>query len=232
MSLLTDTDLENNICSNERWNEENKIHIYPYSEPCLTPVGYDLRVGNRYSSLLRGYHDIDDKISILPGDTVLIETLEKVGMPRNRSLSALVESMVSIVSKGLSHISTTIDADWNGPLLIAIHNFTKNIIELKKEQPFFTVVFFENKSPSTREWQRDADRGRADILLKNIAISNEILRKHERRKGAIKISILIGILLLTLPIGYYLFGNGPGIIALVALGGYIGLIINSYILKD
>ena len=140
MCLLTDTDLKKLICTEREWLDEKTLHIFPYEEECMTPVGYDVRVGNQYASSIdaRIYNLNDgDHVTILPGDTVLITTLENIEMPRNRNYSAFITSKVSKVSQGLSHISTNIDPDWRGNLLIAMHNPSRNIIYLFFREPFF-----------------------------------------------------------------------------------------------
>ena len=77
MGLLTDTDLRKLIIADQNWSDKDKLHIFPYSEECLTPVGYDLRVGPQYASSVDAelYSlNSDDKVVIKPGDTVLITT--------------------------------------------------------------------------------------------------------------------------------------------------------------
>jgi deoxycytidine triphosphate deaminase len=215
MSILTDTDLKTLICSDIEWKDRNKIHIYPFSGDCLTPVGYDLRIGNRYSSAFkRGSFEIKegDQIAICPGDTTLITTLEKVGMPQNRTISALIVSKVSKVSKGLSHISTSIDPDWDGKLLIVIHNHSRETLNLNFAEPFCTVVFFENKSPSTKDCGKPPER--SDILLKEWS---DVTQKVQRKEW-IKSLVPIGIIVIMGGSGYLVFGNQPGFIAMTAIG--------------
>jgi len=230
--LLTDKDLRTMVCVDEEWTELAKIHIYPFSESCLTPVGYDVRVGTRYSSVLLGkYFEGCNKINILSGDTVLIETLETIGMPETRKISGLVNSMVSMVSKGISHISTTIDPDWKGPLVIAVTNHSKNLIELVEGKPFCTIVFLENKSSAEKNCGKTP--GRSDIFLKSLASSSaKVSEEEEKRKKKIKrigvsLSFLVPIIFLIL--GYIFFGNASGIIAMVAIGGYFSQLIWSLI---
>ncbi|MHA1747186.1 MAG: dCTP deaminase [Promethearchaeota archaeon] len=226
MSLLTDTDLKEVICTDENWEDKNKTHIYPFTEACLTPVCYDLRIGNLYSSILKtGPFKLmeGDKIIIEPGDTVLITTLEKVGMAKNRMFSALILSKVSKVSNGLSHISTTIDPDWDGKLLIAVHNHSMNKVELNFGEPFCTVVFFENKSPSTKDCGKIP--GRLDVFVNEWSNITQKARKKERLKSLIS----PGIILLSLIIGYFTFGNNPGFIATVAGGVALSQLIMKYI---
>jgi len=124
MALLTDTSIREILCKSPQSQSSNELLINPFDEDSLTPVGYDLRVGNLYSSKRGETYNIntDEFVEIFPGDTVLIRTLENISMPKDKSISAIILSKVSKVSKGLSHISTTIDADWSGYLLIAINN--------------------------------------------------------------------------------------------------------------
>jgi deoxycytidine triphosphate deaminase len=50
MSVLTDTDLMNLICSNENQLDGEKVFIANFEESNLTPLGYDLRVGGYYKT--------------------------------------------------------------------------------------------------------------------------------------------------------------------------------------
>lgn len=227
MSLLTDTDIKELICTDEVWEDQNeKIHIHPFAEESLTPIGYDLRVGNLYSSASNaGPFKLkeNDSIIIEPRDTALITTLETVDMPKDRYISALILSKVSQVSKGLSHISTTIDPDWNGHLLIAVHNNSKNKIELNFGDAFCTVVFFENKSPSTKNCNKYP--GRLDVFINEWSSKARKAKSKER----FKIWISPGIIFLSVALGYYLFGNNSGFIATVAAGVALSQIIKNYL---
>jgi deoxycytidine triphosphate deaminase len=230
--LLTDKDLSSMLCTDANCNEPDKINIFPFSQECLTPVGYDLRIGTKYSSVSLGkYFEQCETINVIPGDTVLISTLETIGMPKTKKLSGLVNSMVSMVSKGISHISTTIDPDWDGPLIIAVTNHSKNIIELAKGTPFCTVVFLENKSSSEKPSGKTS--GRSDIYLKSLANkSAEASAKEQKSKKKIQrfgISISIFLPIIFLYLGYEFFGNGPGIIAMGAMGGYFSQLIWSFL---
>ncbi len=222
MCLLTDTDLEPRICAEKTWVGSETIHVYPFLEDCLTPVGYDLRVGKLYSSSLRGGPfelEENGRIPITPGDTVLISTLENIGMPKDRSLSALIGSKVSKVSRGLSHVSTTIDPDWNGELLIAITNHSTSTVELQVGEPFCTMVFFENRSPSTKAC--DKVPGRLDVFVRELSARAQAARKKEFLKTLIPISTII----LFGGLGYWFFGNEPGFAAMTALGvGLAGIL--------
>lgn len=155
MSILTDTDLRDLICSNEAQLDSSKILISDFQEPNLTPLGYDLRVGGYYKTYGSGRGLVQikprQKITIKPGDTALIATLEAVKMPQDGSVSALIVSKVSQVAKGLSNISTKVDPNWaGGQLLIAVHNFSREPINLAYSESICTIIFFDNKSPTKK----------------------------------------------------------------------------------
>ncbi len=215
MSLLTDTDLRTRMCIGQTWEDGSKLHIYPFSESCMTPVGYDLRTGKLYSSSVHGGpFKLEDngRIGVSRGDTVLIATLEKVDMPKDRSISALIMSRVSMVSKGLSHVATTIDPDWEGNLLIAMTNHSRSTIELQVGQPICTVVFFENKSASTKNCEKLP--GRLDIFVNELSSVAQAARKKE----FLRLLIPVGIIILLGGVGYMIFRNNPGFVAMTAGG--------------
>lgn len=214
--MLTDTDIERLVEPEETWRDrDSTLQISPFAASSMTPVGYDLRVGSRYSSSIHpgpGRLEPGRSISVAPGETVLITTLETVGMPKNRGLSGIILSKVSLVSKGLSHISTTIDPDWEGPLLIALNNLGRAPVELGYGDTFATAIFFRNDSPATRSVNRPP--GRTDILLAEWARQ---MRRVARRDRALFFA-QPGVVLLAMALGFVVFGNGPGTVASVAVG--------------
>lgn len=230
MCLLTDTDLKILITTEKDWLDKDKLHIHPYDEECLTPVGYDVRVGHQYASSIDAELyalNSDDQVIIKPGDVVLITTLEDISMPQNRTISAFITSKVSKVSKGLSHISTNIDPDWTGHLLIAIHNPSHNTVSLKHGEAFCTVNFLENKTPSRKDC--GSPPGRSDILLKQFLNDVKESRKQAdvnfRGKYRIRAFYKGSIILASGFLGLQFFGSTPGIIATTAMGIALSSII-------
>ncbi|MGL4497691.1 MAG: dCTP deaminase [Planktothrix sp.] len=157
--LFSDVDITKEI-ENRQNNQEEGISIHPFEQKSLTPVGYDLRVGDRgFSWKNKKIVDIkqDGKIVIEPNDTVVIQTLESVSL--SKKIGATVHSMVSrVITEGLSHISTTIDPGWTGKLYISIHNFRDVDIELNFTQTLCTVCFYDIKSESKVSLGRPPDR--------------------------------------------------------------------------
>lgn len=164
MTLLTNTDIRKILSENPSDEDASKLTITPLDENCITPVGYDLRVGNDY--IINGEEKKltgNQELQIGPRNIALIHTLEEVFMPKDKTISGIINSKVSLSCKGLSNISTTVDADWKGQLLIAVHNNSNKEITLKHGDSFCTLLFLENKSPA-REGKYGKPHGRSDIL--------------------------------------------------------------------
>lgn len=68
-------------------------------------------------------------ILVKPKDTVLIVSNEFICLPPN--VSGYVTSRVSNVVRGFGHISTTVDPNWNGALLIALSNPSNHPIKVQ-----------------------------------------------------------------------------------------------------
>ncbi|MGD1046739.1 MAG: hypothetical protein ABR936_15630 [Bacteroidota bacterium] len=216
MSLLTDSDLSKLISDKyETEPRKEQITIYPYDKKLLTPVGYDLRIGNEYSIsniIGKGKLKENEEFCVKSGETVFIRILERIAMPKNRNISGIVVSKVSITAKGLINSTTTLDPDWKGNLLLVLHNHSQSNIKLKQGQPICTVMFLENKTPSTKPSEKYDERN--DLLVE---LWNEINSRAKRKKFFIKVSSPL-IILLSFIIGLYCFGNAPGLVASVAIG--------------
>ncbi len=136
------------------------LSLDPYNEDCLSPVGYDLRVGEEaFSWKSKKIVNIQQqgKLEIEAGDTVVIKTLEKITL--SKSISGTIHSMVSkSVIQGLSHISTTVDPDWKGSLLVTVHNHLDTSTELKFKEEFCTICFYQVKTESVVNLPREIDR--------------------------------------------------------------------------
>ena len=226
MCLLTDTDIEKIIAKEAAGAPDNALVICPFSPDSLTPVGYDLRVGVTVATSNEiGRKKLVDgeSFTIAPGATALISTLEVLRMPLDHSISGLIESKVTKVSKGLSHISTTVDSDWEGNLLIAVHNHSSGKFTLSYGETFCTIVFMKNISPSSKPCEKQP--GRLDILLDKFDEDAH----RARRKRFIKEYIPPLIILITSILGYYFFGNAPGFVASVATGVAVSQFVNSKI---
>lgn len=163
---LTDKDIISALYSND-------IFIYPFENKMLTGVGYNLRpseliISTRTGMPLQIYQkDNEQYVMVSPHDTVLISTMEYVSV--KSQIMGTFHSRVSIVSEGFGHISTTLDPNWHGPLLIALNNPSsskkKLVLSVEKEKiPFATLIFYHTYSNAERF--HDNKPNRIDILMK------------------------------------------------------------------
>lgn len=216
MSILTDTDLKKILCYDEgQWSKEKPLLIQYGSEKCLTPMGYDLRVGGFYKTFITKPNLVPlkkgEKATIKPGDIALIGTYEKLRMPKDGSISALILSRVSQVSRGLSNISTKVDPGWaEGELLIPVQNFSRDVIQLEYNEKFCTIVFFKNESNAS-PYNSSSSREKFFNLL---AQTNRESLSKDFQLAAISV-VVYGIFV---GIGYHFFGNTSGFGITVALG--------------
>jgi len=229
--VLTDTDIRSLLCDQREWaDKQNKLHIFPFLEDRLTPVGYDLRVGDRFATteqpeqrILKG----NDELVVTPGSVVLIETLETIGMPKNKLYCGLIESKVSLVAQGLSDVSTTVDPDWQGRMLVALHNPTDSPVTLRREQPFCTLVLFKNLSPATKDCGKP--EGRSDILLTNWERKFKKVKKIRIRSQWIAYVVPVAVVAMFTFCGWFFFTDNTGFPALVGSGATIATFLSAWL---
>lgn len=155
--FMTDTEIRKARASHE-------IIIHPFQERNLTPVGYNFSYSSFIVSLSKSNFVtlVDDEktgelyFDLRPSETVLILTKETVSVSAN--IGGTFHSKVSLVTRGLGHVSTTLDPGWQGQLLVPLNNPTNRKVrvylkemvynEEKKtseliENTFLTLVFYK-----------------------------------------------------------------------------------------
>jgi deoxycytidine triphosphate deaminase len=121
---------------------DRHVVIEPLDDNAITPVGYDFSVGNFVYILGKGPITPKDGVYVIPKrSTALIITKEALWV--SMKIAGTFHSKVSLVSKGLSHISTTLDPGWFGPLLIATTNQNDHDFELAENTQFVTLVMYK-----------------------------------------------------------------------------------------
>lgn len=165
MTTLSNKDISRELGKN--------ILIHPFNEQNLKGASYNLTASKlawRIEDGKTAYDDSENKIIIPPGSTVLIETNETIWVAKN--ICGTYHSKVYWVSKGMGHIGTTLDPDYIGPSLIAVHNHSKTSIKLtpEKDETFVSLMLHYVKTTSSIPHLNKA--GRPDIL-KQVQVSQD-----------------------------------------------------------
>src|SRR5882762_8678147 len=109
-------------------------------------AGYDLRVG----SIFRDHRNPDqrwqtlgsnDKIILLPGAAVIIQTEELVEFPKG--CFGQIFPKVTLLDKGIANITSKVDPGFNGHLRITVFNHGKQLESLSRFQQFCSLNVFE-----------------------------------------------------------------------------------------
>lgn len=144
MALLSDVDIKKELGRN--------IFIYPLDFDNLKGSSINLRASKLAWSLSKKTSTFDisnNKIIIPAHDTVLVETEETLFV--TNKISGSYHSRVKLVSKGIGHIGTTLDPEWVGPSLIALHNHTKLDTEIDVGESIVSIMFHYLKSKSIKK---------------------------------------------------------------------------------
>jgi deoxycytidine triphosphate deaminase len=123
-------------------------------EDCIQPIGFDFRIGNEiwlWSTQKVVNPDIEE-VYLKPGESAVIKTYEYLQVPPD--MAGMIQSKVSWVSLGISHISTTIDPTFRGHLAIAIANLGVKDLPLKYKSKFATGIFYKLNNETKMEFVR------------------------------------------------------------------------------
>ncbi len=162
---------------------DSRLFIHPFTEASLQPIGYNLTPAHFVLSTKKGVLEKIHKhagitfVWISPHDTVLISTREYVYV--DNSLAGTFHSKVKTVSDGYGHISTTLDPDWKGPLLISLNNPSsirkKFIISINDKPISFVTLILYYLNTATKK-NHDNPPFRTDVLEEYIIKQPRILR--------------------------------------------------------
>ena len=166
------------------------IYIAPFDRAQLQPAGYNLTPTRFfYSTKKKRFLTVVENseevyVMIDKNDTVLVRTRESVAI--SSSLSGAFYSKVKVVSEGFGHVSTTLDPNWEGQLLISLNNPTNRKLKFSIEKKvygktiynsFVTVEFMGLDSAPIRN--SDNPPGRLDILDYTVEKNVSIFKRKE-----------------------------------------------------
>jgi deoxycytidine triphosphate deaminase len=167
MSVLSNVDIEKEIL-------KGNIRIFPFHHDNMKGSTYNL-TASKYAWSLKTKEKITsgNKIIIPPMDTGLIATKEVMWV--SNKIGGSYHSKVSIVSRGGGHIGTTLDPEWIGHSVIAIHNNSYKELKLNVDETFVTIMFFYLNKPTTIEQHNNASQYG---LLSELVNLTEVDRKY------------------------------------------------------
>lgn len=151
--MLSDADIKRELGKN--------LLIYPLNSQNIKGSSINLTASRLAWSLTTKKTIVSgNTITIPPHDTGLIETEEIVAITGR--LAGTYHSRVQTVSAGTGHIGTTMNPGWIGHSLIAIHNHTRQPVNIQVGSPFVTLMlYYLNRKTKIQE---DNPSGRSDIL--------------------------------------------------------------------
>lgn len=151
------------------------IIIHPFDRSALRGSSYNLKVGKfvwfhrepgqpagptlpvEWESTASGR-----RISIPPG--TLVSALTKEVIRVDKTVAGIFHSKVDMVTKGFSHVSTKLDPEWIGPLLITIRNSSPHVLVLWEGETFVTLTFHRLRQATGVSHNNPP--GRSDLLGK------------------------------------------------------------------
>lgn len=126
----------------------HNIYIYPIHVNSIKSNSIDLHVSKFAWSVSTKKCISDEKkeyVNIASNDTALIYTEESIYV--SNCIGGSYHSKVTLVSRGAGHIGTTLDAQYVGCSLIAIHNHGQEDLKLKIGSEFVTLQFWYLHTP-------------------------------------------------------------------------------------
>ncbi|MBD1918475.1 MULTISPECIES: deoxycytidine triphosphate deaminase [Cyanophyceae] len=186
MSALSNTDIERELI-------KGNILIYPFNRENIKGASYNFTVGQfayKIPDTPGGEHEkcydsIAKEITIPSKSTVIVATDESIWV--SPQIAGTYHSKVSLVSKGLGHIGTTLDPTFLGTSFIALHNLSSQPIKLKRAHTFVSVTFYYLRSKATSRYQEVHDntparRGMFENMARNDEGDLEWLREDFRKE--------------------------------------------------
>ena len=140
------------------------VFIYPLKLANIRGSSINLRASKNAWSLGSGNSIVENgKIKIPAHDTALIMT--EVVIHVTSKLGGLYHSKVTLVSNGMGHVGTTLDPEWYGKSLIAIHNLSKSDYIIDVGETFVSLTLYYLNSEE-KECPPNNFTGRCDVLDK------------------------------------------------------------------
>lgn len=136
--------------------------VSPFSEDCLTCLGYDLRAGVKVINFRTASEEMlspSKPVVIPPGERFAVESLEKVLL--NENMFAFVFTKVSVLWDGLTSLGTKIDPAFSDNMWLVFANDSSRPYTLKHGQKLCNLMFFRYENPA----KEIKPRGRPSLFV-------------------------------------------------------------------
>ena len=123
--------------------------VSPFEKECLTPIGYDLRAGQKMVNFRTAIEEkLKPKSTIIipPGERFAVETLEKIKL--NNKMFAFVFTKVGVLWEGLTSLGTKIDPGFSDNMWLVFANDSSRPYNLEYGSKLCNVMFFEYDNPA------------------------------------------------------------------------------------
>lgn len=117
--------------------EAGRMGIDVFSDRCLTPNGYDLRIAE--ISLEGGEAVTEGEVEVPPGRLFFVSTLERVTLPDD--VTAQLWLRTSWIRKGLVAGLGKVDAGFSGTLTFSAFNLSGRTVRIPIGERFVQIVF-------------------------------------------------------------------------------------------
>lgn len=156
------------------------LFIYPFKESNLKGSSYNLTASKVAYLLSNEQIAINGKgeIVVPPGETVLIQTEESIYTRKN--ICGTYHSKVKLVTKGFSHIGTTLDPGYFGASLIALTNTTKEPNKIKCGETIVTIMFYRVCGCDKELWDNSPNRD--DLIPESFSGFKENLSNNQKEE--------------------------------------------------
>lgn len=152
MSVYSNKDLKRNI-------NKKDIVICPLTESSITPLGYDISIGEIITLSSENGNKLvktDSKIEIPAKSLNIIIAKELIWLSGN--VIGTLHSRGTLACKGIFTNSTNVDPNFGGQMVMSIYNTTNRTVFLDRDAPFITLIFHSilTSTPDGLGWKKTA----------------------------------------------------------------------------
>lgn len=159
-----------------------------------------------YSESNKNLIEIDDKINISGGDSIVIQVRENIKLPHNR-YGIILPTGSLFLSKGILIAPAKVEPSFSGYLRLRLYNTTRKKISLKKGEKLGSIVFFQTESTTIQVLQT-RKKGISERPLTKLALVKKWFIDNRVLQGW-AIALISAIAIIASPFIFHYFNNDP-----------------------